>query len=204
MELGWWPPPPELRLPSRLRVRWPTSLDLLLDPPIAEACCAFKDGEKRCETADKDLIQIEFPGAVIEKLHYNLASNGPAFLCDFLRIHSLEKIPLTAAKARCRNQRRATIKPTETRCHTDRVKQNISGRRCSSCRSSISPHSHQEHEHRQELCHTCKHEHVRDKTIPEMCPSIPRRHSLPVASTQMNQLHLVCLFKPKLIQSPSF
>lgn len=38
-----------------------------------------------------NLIQIEFPGTVIEKLHYNLASNGLAFLCDLLRNHSLEK-----------------------------------------------------------------------------------------------------------------
>lgn len=48
LELRWWPPapPPELRLPSRLRVRWPTSLGLLLDPPMAKACSAFKDREK--------------------------------------------------------------------------------------------------------------------------------------------------------------
>ncbi|KAG7268252.1 hypothetical protein CRUP_036465 [Coryphaenoides rupestris] len=40
------PPPPAVRLSSRLRVRWPTSLALLLDPPMTSAC-ETEHSEKR-------------------------------------------------------------------------------------------------------------------------------------------------------------
>lgn len=46
-ELRWWlpAPPPELGLPSRLRVRWPTSLGLLLVAPIAKPFSTVKERE---------------------------------------------------------------------------------------------------------------------------------------------------------------
>ncbi len=130
LELKWWPPapPPELRLPSRLRVRWPTSLGLLLDPPMAKAYSAFKDREKksvRQKIKKRNLIQIAFQGTAKDKSHNNFASNRLS--CVILE-YILWKNSSDCYKTRCRNQRRNGdhgSKPTETQCHVDRMNQNF-------------------------------------------------------------------------------
>lgn len=82
VELRWWPPapPPELRLPSRLRVRWPASLGLLLDPPITKACrSVFKEKRKKKKKkksqwdhmiGKKKKLKIALQGTVKDKLPY--------------------------------------------------------------------------------------------------------------------------------------